>query len=361
MQKVLINISVVSKIHRGMGMFTKEILLKLLEDKSFEFILVSCTAIDETLKNTIQKNNILYKQVNSPLPLFEQVILPFLIKKYKVDSCWFPSNTFPMYKVKNVKYITTIHDIIFLDKKIVPTTLYQKIGKFYRAFNISQGISKLDIITSVSHTALKEIYNFFNIKNKIENKQILYNSIGSNFDFDANIVEKLNLKNRKYIYTISGNAPHKNLSFLLKSFHNFNKIYKDYKLVITGVPQQHHNLYNFDNVILTTFISKSEKNSLIQNADFFVFASLKEGFGIPLIEAMSLNENILASDIDVFREVGKEYVNYFSPTDTNFLIKYLEDEKKIKNDLVEVRNFINHTFNIDTTVEKLKFILKGTR
>ena len=357
--KILINISVISKVHRGMGMFTKEILLKLLEDKNFEFILVSCTDIDETLKNTIQKNNILYKQVNSPLPLFEQVVLPFLIKKYKVDSCWFPSNTFPIYKVKNVKYIATIHDIIFLDKKIVPTTLYQKIGKFYRAFCITNGIKNIDILTSVSKTALTEICDYFNIKNKIEDNQVLYNSIDSSFNFDANIIEKLNLKNKKYIYTISGNAPHKNLSFLLQSFFDFNKIYKDYKLVISGVPQHHHKLYDFDNVILTDFISESEKNSLIQNADFFVFASLKEGFGIPLIEAMCLNENILASDIDVFKEIGGEYINYFSPTDTKFLMNYLKDNKKSKNDLLVVGKFINHTFNIDTTVDKLKFIIKG--
>lgn len=358
--RLLINVSVVTKNHRGMGMFTKKILLKLLEDKSFEFILVSCTDIDEILKNMIQKNNILYKQVNSPLPIFEQVILPFLINKYKPDICWFPSNTFPIFKMKKVKYVATIHDVIFLEKNIIPSSFYQKIGKFYRAFCITNGIKNIEILTSVSKTALTEIYDYFNIKNKIENKQVLYNSIDTDFNFDANIIEKLNLKNKKYIYTISGNAPHKNLPFLLESFYKFNKIYKDYKLVITGVSQQYHKLFDYNNVLFTDFLSEGEKNSLIKNADFFVFASLKEGFGIPLIESMCLNQNILASDIDVFKEIGKEYVNYFSPTDTNFLIKYLEDEKKIKNDLVEVRNFINHTFNIDTTVEKLKLILKGT-
>lgn len=359
--KILINISSVSNNHRGMGMFTKDILLKLLNDRSFEFILVSCTDIDETLKAIIENNKIFYRQINSPLPLFEQLILPLLIKKYKVAACWFPSNTFPVYKVDNVKYIATIHDIIFLDDKIVPKNIYQKVGKYYRAFNILKGIKKLDVITSVSFTALKEIYEYFNINENISDNQVLYNSIDLKFGFDEKILKKLNLQDKKYIYTISGNAPHKNLSFLLQSFNDFNKIYKDYKLVITGVPQQHHNLYNFDNVIFSNYISDNEKNSLIQNADIFVFASSQEGFGIPLIEAMALNSNILASDIDVFREIGKQYVNYFSPVNSSFLLEYFKSEIKIKNDVAEVQVFINHTFNINQTVKKLKHILKGIK
>jgi glycosyltransferase involved in cell wall biosynthesis len=361
MKKVLINISVVSKNHRGMGMFTKDILLKLLNDRSFEFILVSCTDIDETLKAIIENNKIFYRQINSPLPLFEQLILPLLIKKYKVDSCWFPSNTFPIYKVNNVKYIATIHDIIFLDDKIVPKNIYQKVGKYYRAFNILKGIKKLDVITSVSFSALKEIYNYFNIQDNILDKQVLYNSINLDFSFDNSILEKLNLKDKKYIYTISGNAFHKNLSFLLQSFNKFNKIYTEYCLVITGVPESYHNQYNTKNVIFTNYISNNEKYSLIKNADFFVFASLKEGFGIPLVEAMSLNSNILASDIDVFREIGKQYMNYFSPVNTDFLIEYLKNNNNIKNDLSEVKLFINNTFNINQTVKKLKHILKGIK
>jgi len=62
--KILINISVVSKNHRGMGMFTKEILLKLLEDKSFEFILVSCTDIDKSTITTNAINHLKRKKKN---------------------------------------------------------------------------------------------------------------------------------------------------------------------------------------------------------------------------------------------------------------------------------------------------------
>jgi hypothetical protein len=120
MKRILINISVISNNYRGMGHFTKLILLELLKkEKDFELILVSANDIDRNLKNIIINNKIRYHQFNSPLPIFEQFILPFLIKKYNVDICWFPSNTFPIYKIKSVKYIVTIHDLIFLDKNII--------------------------------------------------------------------------------------------------------------------------------------------------------------------------------------------------------------------------------------------------
>jgi len=358
MKKILINISVVSKNHRGMGMFTKDILLRLLKHTDMDFILVSCTDIDNDLIKLIEEKGIFFKQINSPLPIFEQIILPFLIKKYKIDTCWFPSNNFPIYKVKNTNYVVTIHDIIFLNKDIKPKSIYQKIGKFYRSWNILNGIKKVDILTSVSKTALQEIYDFFNFNTKIEEKNVLYNSISLSDEQDDNILKIYNPNSKKYIYTIAGNAPHKNLKFLVDSFKKFSNTYDDFILIVSGVPKQHQDEYKSDNIVLTEFISNAEKNSLMKNADFFVFASLKEGFGIPLIEAMNLNKNILASDISVFREIGDKYVNYFSPTNSNFLIEYIQDKKAVKNDLKEVNIYIKNKFDIEITINKLTNLLK---
>jgi hypothetical protein len=161
--KILINTNVIKKNHRGMGVFAKNIIKKLIDDEQFTYIFVSSNDINEDLYKMINNSRHIYVQINTPLPIFEQIIIPILIKKYKPDICWFPSNTFPFYKIKNVKYVTTIHDLIFLDKKIIPNSIYQKLGKYYRAFVVSNGIKNIDVITSVSFTALKEIYTYFNI------------------------------------------------------------------------------------------------------------------------------------------------------------------------------------------------------
>ena len=337
--KVMINISSITQKHRGMGVFTKRILLKILEDNTFEFILVSCCNVDcDFLKKIRKKNNIVFvKKIYFPLPIFEQLVIPILIKKYQPDICWFPSNTFPLIKPKKTKFIATIHDLIFLDQNIKPKNLYQKIGKLYRSFIVKKGIKKLDAITSVSLSTLKEIVNTFNLsKNNISSKQVLYNSVEVNEKFDESILNRLNLIKNHYFYTISGSAPNKNLFFLIRAFAKYvnTKTIKHIKLVITGLPKKQErknfvalaNSLNIKNqIIFTDFVSEYEKNALLKNCQLFIFASTQEGFGIPLIEALYFNCSTLVSDIPVFREIGKNYCVYFNYKDENFLLAYFNN------------------------------------
>lgn len=351
---ILINASVVSLKHRGMGGFTKNILKVLLLNNDVKFLVVSCTDIDLEIKEIIQKQNIKYIQINTPLPLFEQIIIPFIIVFYKIKVCWFPSNTFPLWKPSMTKYIVTIHDLIFLDKNLKPKNLYQKVGKLYRALNTKWGVKKIDSLTSVSRTMLEDITSKFNIKG---DTSVLYNSIDINQEFNEGILRRYDLQDEKFIYTIAGIAPHKNLKFLIKSFKHFRLKFSDFRLVITGVDRKYHHLFVDDNIILTDFISDGEKNSLIKKAEMFVFASKQEGFGIPLIEAMYLNQRVLASDIKIFSEIGNGFVNYFSLNDGDFLYNLFGSSGVVKNNIDEVRCYIEKKFNTEESANKLLSII----
>lgn len=349
--KILINLSVVSRNHRGMGIFTKQIIKVLINNKNHEYIFVSGNDIDEEIYNLILKNNYIYHQINNSLPIFEQIILPFLIFKYKPDICWFPSNTFPIIKMSMSKYIATIHDLIFFDKSIKPKNLYQKIGQLYRKYIILFGIKKLDMVTSVSESSLKEIYNFFKL-NSFDKKYVLYNNFNPIIEKDTNILEKLNVYKDEYFYSIAGTAPHKNLDFLVNSFLNFCNYNNNYKLIISGAS---NSLYKnkYQNIMFTEYILEEEKVELIKNAKVFIFPSLLEGFGIPLIEGLYYNQNVLVSDIEIFREIGQEYVNYFNPYNINFLIDYFR-EKKDKSNNDKSKLYIRSSFCLENTVKKLE-------
>ena len=367
--KVMINISIITKNHRGMGIFTKKILQKILEDTTFEFILVSCSDVDDEILKIIQEKNITFKKIQSPLPIFEQIFIPVLIKKYQPDICWFPSNTFPIFKPKNIKYIATIHDLIFLYEDIKPKNLSQKIGKIYRSFVIKSGIKKLDKITSVSFSALEEIIDTFHLpKQELSLDQVLYNSVQINEKFDDEILNKLDLVENQYFYTISGSAPSKNLSFLIKSFANYIQVNnKEIKLVISGIAKKQEReefiaiakfLGVSDKLIFTDFISEYEKNALLKNCQLFIFASKYEGFGIPLIEALYFGCTVLASDIQVFMEIGKEYVHYFDNQNNNFLIEYFAEKNKIDLSNLIIKRYIDNSFSLTTTVNKFNKIMK---
>jgi len=346
--KVLINISVISKNHRGMGVFTKQILKELISNNNHKYIFVSGNNVDDEIYKTIKENNIKYVQINTPLPFFEQIVIPFLIYKHKPDVCWFPSNTFPIVKSRRIKYIVTIHDLIFLRDDIKVASTYQKIGKLYRKYNILLGINKIDKITSVSWTSLNEINKLFN--KSYTQDYVLYNNFIPIKEEDKNILKILEIEDKKFIYTISGTAEHKNLDLLITAFLKLNN---DYLLVVSGAKNAKSKYSKYKNIIFTDFITEEQKTTLLKRCDFFVFASLVEGFGIPLIEAMYNNKNVLASDIDVFREIGQNYISYFNPKDENFLVDYVSSSKLDIN-LQEVQKYILSNFNIDITTKKLQ-------
>jgi len=347
--KILINISVISKSHRGMGVFTRQIVKELLLDNN-EYLFVSGNNIDDEIYEIISLSRHKFIQFNSPLPIFEQIVIPLLLIKYKPDICWFPSNTFPLIRIYGIKYVATIHDLIFLNKGFKGLNLYQIIGKIYRKVNFLYGVEKLDVVTSVSKTSSNKIFSISNSKN-LDRNNILYNSIDLARLGNSNILDKLNLRDKNFFYTISGVTPHKNLDFLIKSFLNFCNIDTSYILVVSGAFTSRFNGLH-ENILFTSFITDEEKSRLIKESEVFIFASLVEGFGIPLIEGLYFNNKVLVSDIDIFRELGKQYVSYFDPYDEDFLVKYC-NKTVLSINHQEAQEYILDNFNSKKTTQKL--------
>lgn len=349
--KILVNISAISKQHRGMGIFANSILTELLSLSDYDYILVSCCPIDKNLYDLIMEKKIEFRMIKSPLPIFEQLIIPILVFKYKPDICWFPSNTFPLFKATKAKFIVTIHDLIFFNKNLYPKNIYQKIGQLYRSFNLNCGIKNIDVITSVSFSSLKDIYDYFKIDEFPKPTQVLYNSIDYKATTDDSILDELHIRDKKYIYSISGTTPNKNLPFLIKSFRFFSCNYPDYTLVITGASSEIIN--SEDTIKYTSFISEDKKRSLIKNSSLFVFASLEEGFGIPLIEGMSLTNRILASNIPVFNEIGQTYISYFDNSNEEFLIDYFKKMHESTVSIDEVILYLKAKFDAYKTTQNI--------
>ena len=358
-KRVLINVSVITKIYRGMAVFTKQIVKELIKNDNYEYIFVSANNLDDEITRLIFSSTNTYVQINTPLPVFDQIVIPYLIRKYNPDASWFPSNTFPLIGNNKSKYIVTIHDLIFFMKGYNAPDVYQKIAKYYRVLNIIIGAKRIQKITSVSTSAMKHIYETLKITEKIDNKAILYNSLLIVNASTDNIFKDLNISpTDRYFYSIVGIEKHKNLDFLIESFKRFQNLYPNYKLIISGAFKSKYKS-KYKNIIFTSFVSEKEKTSLIKNAELFIFPSLTEGFGIPLIEGLYHNPNVLVSDIPIFNEIGKNFVNYFDPYDKNFLVKfYAKKTPLIDHDLA--KNYISEKFNVNKSVQKLEKIFDET-
>lgn len=334
--------------HRGMGRYIREILNELLKiDTENQYFLYVDKGIDLEMNN---KNVIIKKIKSLNYIYFEQIILPIEAKKDKLDILWSPANTFPIFLYKKIKLFTTIHDLIFMDENIEKSNnFYQKIGRIYRKFIVKNFSKKINICFTVSEFSKQEIKNRLNIDsiltyNKIDN---FYRLIKGKKQ-ETDILKRLNLAQGSYFFTVSGDAPSKNLETLIRLFSrkNINE-----KLVITGGVSEKNkkNILKLglqESLIFTDFINDFELIDLYKNSKAFIFLSLAEGFGIPVLEAMFFSLLIVASDRTSIPEILGDGGIKVNPLDI----------EKIENILVNLEKFDIAKYKEFQKKQVLKFL-----
>jgi glycosyltransferase involved in cell wall biosynthesis len=130
--------------------------------------------------------------------------------------------------------------------------------------------------------------------------------------------------NHPYVLTVSGEAPSKNLARLIEAFTDVHKAMPRLQLIVAGVtPSMHPHFQDIaakrgiaGYVRFTPFVSDDELRSLYWNARLYVCASLSEGFGIPVLEAMATGVPLACSNTSSMPEVGGDAAWYFNPCDT---------------------------------------------
>ena len=124
-----------------------------------------------------------------------------------------------------------------------------------------------------------------------------------------------------------------NLKLVLAGSKNFNgnkQVYREIKRYISK-----NNLRSF--IIMPGYINKKQAIYYFNNAFTYVFPSIDEGFGIPLIEAMRAHIPVICSDIKIFKEIGGDSIGYFKKQDYNDLynkLKLICKDKTIVDDLI---------------------------
>ncbi len=333
--KILIDYRLANNSHRGLGKHCYEIVenLKKLDLKNNYILLIDKTPV----KNELPQN-FKYEIFDKKNYIFlEQFIIPFYCKKEKIDILWSPYNTFPIHLSKNVMLITTIHDLIYLDKSIEgQMSLRQKIGKNYRKFCF-KNIKRVNHILTVSN------YSAIKIKELAKDKKvdIIYNNIKlEKIKLDNSILKKMELNNKFYL-TVTGDTPSKNLKTLLEIYKENRKLKE---LVVVGI-KDYKKSHSYEYVVknnlqsrvkFVDYISENELESLYQHCELFLFLSLAEGFGIPLIEAMKNNCKILSSNTTSLPEVLGNSGELVDPLNKNKILEKIsilekeQDKKELK-------------------------------
>lgn len=278
--------------------------------------------------------------------------------QYKIDTCFVPVYSMPLIKTRKIKYICTIHDLQALH---FPT--YQsKLKVLWLKISWRNTLSKATKVVAISDFVKEDIEKRFSFsKGKVLR---IYNPVVIDIDniYDFSLLRKKYLiTENEYLYTVSSLLPHKNLETIIKLLYSIKNehISLPNKLVISGIggksyPTALKMIQEFDlvdNVVLTGFVTDSERNSLYKNSFAFLFPSIFEGFGMPPIEAAILNAKVITTKKTSLHEVTCGKANYVqNPYDVIEWVNELFKAEKIENTEIFIEKY-NET---DIAIEYLR-------
>lgn len=223
-----------------------------------------------------------------------------------------------LFKYKNNKtIISTIYDLNFF-------TIPQY---FRRNFNIlkswqTECVKQSDFLITISENSKNDLIKYFNF----DEKRIKVIHLGVNEQFKKSNEDRL-IK-VPYILFVGRRNGYKNFETLLKSYINLGK--SDIALVCTGASFSKTEMDMFDklgysNKIIHVNANEEQLVNLYSNAICFIFPSLYEGFGLPLLEAMGCECPVLCSNSSCFPEIAGDAAVYFDSKSVNDCTEKLEE------------------------------------
>ena len=323
-----------------------------LDNTDTKYILYSCRDINID----IEENDrfILKKCKAKKGTLWVYFKIQKLLYEDGVDVFWGTQHLLPMrnHYSKNIKYVLTIHDLAIHKLKTVGQFKNTIIQRLF----VKTSCKAADTIMADSEATKKDIEEILGI----DERKIKVVYLGTNFtstynvpkDNEKEILKKFNVEDRNYLFFVSTIEPRKNIVTLIKAFEELreketeNKI----KLILAGglgwkyqdVIDTIDNSKYKEDINLAGYISKEEKECLLYNAKCFVYPSLYEGFGLPVLEAMSKDSVVVTSNISSLPEVGGDAAFYLNDV----------------HDHIELATIIKKALNL-TNEERTKIIEKG--
>lgn len=248
----------------------------------------------------------------------EQLLFPFKVPK--CDVFWSPHFNTPIFPIAAKRRVATIHDI----NHIANPQFFSAFKKLWAKMLYKNTVKKSDQIITVSEFSKAEIIKNF----KVEKYKVKVVKSGVNKLFiECTCYEEGISLPEKYILFVGNVKPHKNLITLLKAYVNLENSEKsEYKLVILGKKDGFitgdEEVFDFikrnnlkDSIYFTGQIEDKLVPIVYKKASLFVFPSLYEGFGLPILEALASGVPTLSSNKASLPEVGGDAVIYFDPKD----------------------------------------------
>ncbi|MCR5233150.1 MAG: glycosyltransferase family 4 protein [Lachnospiraceae bacterium] len=363
--KIAVNAVLAYEQPRGIGNYLNIILPALADiDKTNEYYIYYGRWMRNYIFTGIKQDNFHLIELdmnNSQVGrnLFLSVRLPLMVRRLKADIYWLPDSRATL--IKPCRVVSTIHD---LAEYVVPEK-YSPIVAFVRRTYLKRQVAISDHIITVSDYSGKDLCSRFGLSG------------------DMITVIPLALNKRTYriqhpdavqdYFLFVGEIERaKNLNVLIRAYIQLDKEIRDrFELRIVGKKgNNYEEILSMvrdagieDRVRFCGYLSDEELDEMYLHAYAFVFPSLFEGFGFPVLEAMTRGVPVICSDSSSIPEVGGDAVLTFEPNDDRALAGHLSElimNKEHRNRLAAQGIDRSRHFNTDTLARNTLEVLDRT-
>lgn len=288
----------------GNSRYLFEVLKYLIrKDSHFEYYLYSNKEIHPMFMDFIKDNSVqvpIIKKV--PGVLWLNFILPYLLHRDRIDLFWGTLQLLPYFKLPIPEFVN-YHDLNF---KSAPDTMTRSNFLQHRLLS-GKTLQNANTVFCLSKNTKKEIAEY---KPEFTKKlKVIYPGVSKKIIKNEEIAIK-----GKFLFTIGTLEPRKNIATVIEAYLLLKKERPnfEYKLVIAsrrgwGQESLTQKLLSGelekDGIIFLESPNDELLNVLYKKCSLFLFPSIHEGFGLPLLEAMLEQKVCIASDIPVFREI----------------------------------------------------------
>ena len=255
--------------------------------------------------------------------LWQQISLPGLLRRHKIDLFLAPSNTAPLRLPRKTELVLVLHDMIIM-KNYQQQETRARLLDSYRRRLIPISVARAELVLTVSDHARQKILEAF----PKANVRVISCTVQQPWFSPRALTGRAG-----YVLMVTSSAPHKNARAGINAFHLYARRAgsnaRPLKIVGLANHADHYTpelrASGIESLVeFLPFIDEEQLRGMYQQAGALFFPSLDEGFGIPVLEAMATGTPVLTSRAASMPEVAGEAAYYFDPSSVEDMASSLE-------------------------------------
>ena len=341
------------KKKHGMDMVALELIRNLQTiDTVNEYLIFVKPDVDDTVIRETPNFKIV-KLEGGFYPLWEQIALPSAAKKMGCQILHCTSNTAPIFT--SIPLVVTLHDIIYMESSYLKIlrgsgSLYQKFGNAYRKIFVPKIVRKSRKIITVSKFEKNRIGQFFGMGGDLR-LEAVYNGVSEHFKPVTDQAELKRVKEKYhlpdcYFFFLGNTDPKKNTKGALKAYSDFLKqTGTDVKLVMLDydLPELEKLLDEIgdkdliNQIVLTGYVVNTDLPAIYCQCELFLYPSLRESFGIPMLEAMGCGVPVITSNTSSMPEVAGDaamIIDPYTPGEITAAMINIQTDQELRAELI---------------------------